>query len=179
MTTLLSSLSDEELQEISHNQTVSYAERDGAKIELSRREFGVPEDSLFNHERLHDALLYTHDMMDRASIKWVLIGPMAKLIHQTSLPVFEANGIQGVILRRYASASGISMLKDVVEEHDYDLEYFKFSHKGVPIEMHIIDDDFGVFSNPEQMGYFIEEFLLPNPIAKYKEQEDDILWSLK
>lgn len=170
----------EELQEVSDDKELTNEQRDQAKIELAQIAKGKKtEDGNFSHEDLHAALMYTFDMMDRSSLRWVIVGDLAKDVYNHELYNITGDGVFGVILSKYMTRSGKSMLKSLVKDYTYDGQYFRFEHGGVPIVLMVLEEDvYGVFLNPEQKIYTTEELLVPNPFEKYLEQEEDILWNL-
>lgn len=169
MMTSLSSLSDIDLEKKVSDKELSHADRDAAKVELAQRGGGSME-----HADLHDALMHVQDMMLRASIKWVLVGDLAEQVYSTDIPLLSADLVEVVVMRNQMARSALSMLQTVVGDHTWDDKYFKWEHKGVPIEVKVIDGGYGVFDNPEKTIYTTEEVWLPNPFHVWLNIKDKI-----
>jgi hypothetical protein len=129
----------------------------------------------FSHEDLHDALMYTQDVLERSQIPFVLLDTTGHTMLKNDSRL-EGDRISIGIMRRHWTISGSSMLRSIVPGIivDEDQKSALFEYKGVPVDVKIIDADLPFFKNPNKIFYYLSEFYLPNPFDEYWKMKDKI-----
>lgn len=132
--------------------------------------------ALPTHERLHEALLFIQDMLERSRVNFVLLGDTARVISSTELPRFNMDKIHVGVVDTHFYPSGKSMFKDLLrQEHADFIEQdgqWLIDYRGVPIQIDILDRDDPYYKFPDVRFYTITEFKLPNPVRSYLERFD-------
>lgn len=130
------------------------------------------------HDQIHDALMFSQEMYERATMEFILIGDVAKQIMDTEVPRFEADKLEFAILKRHFTESGRSILdmvmKDMHVPYTLTDESLDFTFKGVPVHVKIIDRYVGYLQNPNSRFYTVTEFKLPNPFNEYWEKREQL-----
>lgn len=126
----------------------------------------------FTHSQIHDALMFTQELMERSSFyDFVLLGDIAKAIVSTDLPKFDADKIECGITHNQYTESGKSMFYTVCmgykiypREHEDRLE---LEYKGIPVIIRLLDNEYPFVKRPDSRFYTISEFKIPNPFKEY------------
>lgn len=131
----------------------------------------------FTHEELHRALLFAEDMLERALIKFMVLGETARQLKSTDLPQFDLNFIHLGILESELTKSGLETLKVTLKRHN-NFKYneskkeITFEHNGVPIVIDLLDRQLPYFRNPDSRFYYDTQFKIPNPFDVYWDERE-------
>lgn len=177
----IEALEEEKGRELSENE-----KRDVEKI--VEAQIGSGE---HGHQEVHEALLFSQDILQRALIPFFVIGDVAERLRKQDVPQLDVDEVEIAIHRKHATVSGMSTLSTLLEESNVDIEteYIKksydggvidmvktitFTHGGVPVIFKVIDKDYDFFKNLDVRWYYTDDFYIPNPFDMYWEEKDNI-----
>lgn len=130
---------------------------------------------LLKHEKLHDALMWVQDKLERSMLDFVVLGEIARQIKEEDVPLLSADRVHIGILKKDLTESGLSMLKTVIKGLQVDKRQLGYEYKDVPIIIDIIEGDYDCFHYPDSHFYYTADLKLPNPFDKYWEMRDNIV----
>lgn len=119
------------------------------------------------HGELHDALMYIQDMLERASIPFMVLGNIAKQLIFTDLPSFDADKVHVGVMKNHYTQSGRSMLLSMIQKYEEVDNKVLLEYRGTPIQIDIIQSEYEFFKNPDCKFYMMSEFRTPNPFIAY------------
>ncbi len=122
----------------------------------------------------NDVLLTVQDILDRCQVRFFALKDTAKQIKETNhsiepdLHLFTIElGIQKKDLGQMIVPNVKEQLKLAHIEPEWTDNYIKFTHKGVPVFIKIIQRKYQWFQNPDKKFYRVVEFNIPNPFDRY------------
>ena len=121
---------------------------------------------------LQMALLHVFDMFDAAHVQFVVLGDLAKCLHDKSIEVFDPDlkadkviiGVKEGELSEYAISTMKSFYSDELKEEDYG---WAMSFENVPIQIKVIKKKFKFMERPDVRTLATEGFNIPNPFENY------------
>lgn len=120
----------------------------------------------FTSDQLREALFFMEEQLERCLCPFVLLGDLAKQIHDTPDAQLDLSEITLGI--RKGEFIGSKSLRSIVFPYVQEEEnYIHLEHKGVPISIRVLENDSPYFKNPNPVFYMISQFLLPNPFEEY------------
>lgn len=117
--------------------------------------------------QLNLALMDIEDVMERAMCPYILILDTGKAVHDhTDL---YGDGIDVAIKRTDKTKYAESVFHDYTNElkHDTTDKLITYIWNDVPIRIHVIDEDYPFFKNPQDGFYNFGDYKLPNPWREY------------
>lgn len=129
------------------------------------------EKPLPTHDQLHEALLYTQDMLERCMIPFVALDDLAHSFMYNE-PSFKMEELSFGVMRRHWTESGRAMFRTLVKGADLTNVNVSFYYKSVPVVIWIIERDYAFFKNPDSKYYCATEFCIPNPFRDYWKSRD-------
>jgi len=123
------------------------------------------------HDDLHEALLHTQDILERASIPFMLLDETARCMLDED-PRLTMDEISIGVKTRYLTESCKSILKMWEPKAEFTKVYITFEHRGVPVVIWLIENDYQFFQNPDVRFYCATEFYIPNPFKEYWKNKD-------
>ena len=120
-----------------------------------------------------EALYFIEDILDRCQIPFFLLGKAAKNVVENQDADFETDMIEVGVKKKHLTESGFKALKMLLSgrEVEYTDKKIEFEHKDMKIVIKIIQKNWDVLKNPNQVFYRMTHFRVPNPFKKY--------WSFK
>lgn len=133
----------------------------------------ITEDSgFFPHEKIHEALMYSQEVLERSSIPFMLLDETAHQIMKTEMPTFRLSEISIGIMKRHWTESGKSIFNMIVPQAEETNMNISYTVGDVPVIMWIIEREFSFFQYPDVRFYFNSEFKIPNPWREYWKSRD-------
>jgi hypothetical protein len=130
---------------------------------------GTPKEEPYKpitKEDLHEALFYIQDLLERASLEFLVLGDPARSMIQEN-EFMKGNKVELAIRRTHYTLSGAAMFKDLLPKARYVGNKIFTEYSRVPIEITIVDTVYPFFLNPNVVSYYLTEFNLPNPFEEY------------
>lgn len=136
----------------------------------------VEDESVFEHEKVNDALLWVQDVLDRCTINFLVAGEVGKKLFNEELPDLKAKKVEILVQKNHWTQSGSSMFNDITKEFNPAVSgnTIKIKYHGVPIEVTIVHKNYSFFKNPDMRCYRITEFRFPNPFKDYWDKREEI-----
>lgn len=129
-------------------------------------------DTSFTNAELHDALMWVQDHLERTGAPFVVLGDVARELHDREIPNLKGGKIEVGIMKRHwtKSANAISHMRIKQDIVDGTEIFFR----NVPIVFRIIEEEYPFFKNPDVRFYTLSEFRIANPFEKYWEIKDNL-----
>lgn len=125
-------------------------------------------------EKVNEALLFVQDLLERSPIEFFLLKNTAKQVydnHAGLMPQLQLDCIDIGITRPHFTQDGQRMFKTLLDmykvEYDWRPQGIRLMVKDVPVDIKIINRNYGFFKNPNRVFYRTVELNVPNPIDKY------------
>ena len=121
-----------------------------------------------------EALYFIEDILERCQIPFFLLGKAAKNVVENLDADFETDVIEVGVKKQHMTESGAKTLKMLLsgrEDVKWTDKKITLNHKGMDIEIKIIQKNWEVLKHPNQVFYRMTHFRVPNPFKKY--------WSFK
>ena len=131
-----------------------------------------PSGKQCSSQQLQMALMHIFDMFDAAHVQFVVLGDLAKCLHDKSIEVFDPDlkadkviiGVKEGELSEYAISTMKSFYSDELKKEDYG---WSMSFENVPIQIKVIKKKFKFMERPDVRTLATEGFNIPNPFESY------------
>lgn len=120
-----------------------------------------------NYASTEQALYFVEDIMQRAMIPFVLLGDIAKAVIDNQDVIVNDPVTIGITRRSYTEYAKSTLPMFLPPDTIFANKEIKFEHNGTPVNIKIIDRNYQVLKNPDQVFYRITHFNVPNPFDKY------------
>lgn len=139
--------------------------------ELSKSDnMDKPFTNIKTHDELLAALYWCYDVFERANMLFFCVYDTAKAIKANEN--LHGDHID-IGVRKLEWVSGGKPILDAymdqqrIKTVDNDDNTVKYEYGGVPVIVHIYEDD-ECLNNPDTVMYFMEDFKLPNPYERFE-----------
>lgn len=126
----------------------------------------------FSVDQLNDALMDADDLMARAALPYFVVGETARQMKNGDK--LSGDGIDLGVRKNEMVPTAIS----TINTHQPELkltgeeEEFEYYWQGVPIRVHIIDPEDGLFKRADQVWYNAWQYQIANPWEEYLKRLD-------
>lgn len=142
-------------------------------VVISNGDYVMKQDKVtFRSDDLNKAIMDIYDMTERTQINFIILGDLAKTIHDKKDQVFTdhlefAIPKNAVVPEIHRLFTGTWLFKET--KYGYTYDYVPPTHWDVhiPVEVHVIKGDYSFFKNPDHGFYRVDDFYIPNPFEEY------------
>ena len=123
------------------------------------------------HEDILEALLFTQETLDRCMVPFVVLDDTARAI-MINEPMLALPEISIGIKKNDWTKSGGEMVKMFIPSLEDNKINMMFTHRGIPVIMWFIENEYQFLKNPDVCFYQISQFHVPNPFKDYWKARD-------